>query len=812
MAFLLLAGGCTSSGALLSNEEREWLKAHEGKLIVGKLRGWPPLEDIDDEGNHVGLAVDYLELIESRIGHRFVRDAERLWPEQLDRAFEGRIHVLTNIHRTPQRSRFLLFTPPYLTSPYVLVTRTSVRGDISLDNIGSRSIIISGGTSIEELLRVNHPGLDYASADSDLDSLLRVAAGNVDAAAVSLDSASRIIRENSLTDLKIASITPYTLSLSFASTREYPLLNSILTKALADITLEEHQQIRSRWISSSQRPFYARPDFWIPVLAFAAFVGGVLVALVFWNRSRARAVHERTSELQDSRERFDLAMQVGRLGLWDWDITSGKVHYNEDWMRLYGYSPGELEHRFETWLDRLHPDDRPATLQILEDHLAGKLPEYHAEFRILHRSGEWQWHSASGNVVKTDENGSPLRAIGIQQDITRIKQAEIVSQQAQNHLANVINSLPSAIVTVDLQFRITGINRLGQIMAGISPGDNAQGRPFFALFTSFSDLKPALEKELQQGNSWMGRPQKFGDSGREQHFRLSMSPLSGESFSGAVIRIDDVTELIRMEETIIQTEKMISVGGLAAGMAHEINNPLGAILQGAQNIQRRLDPSMKANQEAASRAGCEIEAIRTYLEDRSIMRMLDGIRSAGERAARIVVNMLNFSRRSESQAMHVSINELMESALELAANDYDLAKKYDFRSIDIEKDFEDDLPPVQCIPTEIEQVVLNLLRNAAQAMGGDDGPLAPRIIVRTRQDLDDIIIEIEDNGPGLPPEVRRRVFEPFFTTKSPGSGTGLGLSVSYFIITENHGGRFAVESEPGQGARFIIRLPGDSAA
>ncbi len=109
---------------------------------------------------------------------------------------------------------------------------------------------------------------------------------------------------------------------------------------------------------------------------------------------------------------------------------------------------------------------------------------------------------------------------------------------------------------------------------------------------------------------------------------------------------------------------------------------------------------------------------------------------------------------------------------------------------------------------EISQVVLNLLKNAAQAMGGRRGrDEAPRIILRTRRDGDMARIEVEDNGPGMDETIRERIFEPFFTTKGPGAGTGLGLSVSYFIITENHGGELTVESLPGHGTTFIIRLP-----
>jgi polar amino acid transport system substrate-binding protein len=146
--------------------------------------------------------------------------------------------------------------------------------------------------------------------------------------------------------------------------------------------------------------------------------------------------------------------------------------------------------------------------------------------------------------------------------------------------------------------------------------------------------------------------------------------------------------------------------------------------------------------------------------------------------------------------------------LELAASDYDLKKKHDFRRIHIEREYADDLPPVHCDGTQIQQVLLNLLRNGAQAMAEMvDAGKAPSFALRLRREGAMARIEVEDNGPGMSEEVRQRVFEPFFTTKEVGVGTGLGLSVSYFIVTEAHNGTIAVEEGSEGGARFVVRLP-----
>ena len=222
----------------------------------------------------------------------------------------------------------------------------------------------------------------------------------------------------------------------------------------------------------------------------------------------------------------------------------------------------------------------------------------------------------------------------------------------------------------------------------------------------------------------------------------------------------------------------------------------------------QCDPSVESNRKVAEECACTIEAVRCYIERRRIVRFLEGIRDAGKRAAQIVSSMLEFSRKSESRRAPANVNAVVDHALALAATDYDLKKKYDFKQIEIIRDYAPDLPDVLCTKTEIEQVLLNLLKNAAQAMAHSPDPgRRPAITVRTRQEGDRVRIEVRDNGPGMEEQVRTRIFEPFFTTKEPGEGTGLGLSVSYFIIVTNHGGTIRAESRPGQGAAFLVELP-----
>jgi PAS domain S-box-containing protein len=376
----------------------------------------------------------------------------------------------------------------------------------------------------------------------------------------------------------------------------------------------------------------------------------------------------------------------------------------------------------------------------------------------------------------------------------------------QKYLNSIIDSMPSALIALDEQLYVTQWNQEASALSG-TPLDDALNQP---VFVAFEPLKPFLTQirrsseqhvvEKIEKVTWLRNDEPH-------HYALTCYPLTGGGGRGVVIRIDDITQRINMEEMMVQSEKMLSVGSLAAGMAHEINNPLGAILHNAQNIRRRLSAELERNREAAEETGVRLEAVNQYLQRREVPQLLDGIQQAGSRAAKIVSHMLSFSRMSNRQLADCQLPMLIDQALEIAGNDFALMEGFDFRSIEIVRDFDPQIDRVPCIANELEQVLLNLLKNAAQAIHQNQAQERGRIILRTRLNPPWAEIQVEDNGGGIPENVRKRIFEPFFTTKEVGQGTGLGLSVSYFIITNNHQGQMEVQCQPGHGSTFTLRLP-----
>lgn len=401
-------------------------------------------------------------------------------------------------------------------------------------------------------------------------------------------------------------------------------------------------------------------------------------------------------------------------------------------------------------------------------------------------------------------DGAFLGYRGIGSDISERMRAEEEANRVRLYLRNIIDSMPSILVVVNPEGRITEWNRAAEQHSGISRGE-AEQHYLPDMFPELTALQPQIAEAVNRAQPVITRQHQGEDSKEGRHVDIMIYPLlvAGEVL-GVVIRIDDVSAQVRYEQMLVENEKMVSLGGLAAGMAHELNNPLGAILQNRQNILRRLSPSLYRNQELAQELGLDMEQLAIYLEKREINLFLEGIQEAGTRAAKIINDMLSFSRRHNSGFIETPVVELVETAVRLATSDYHLHQTLPFADIQLKRDFDPQAGTVRCDPSEIQQVLLNLLKNAAQALIRTP---SPSITLRVVRDLDAVRIQVIDNGPGMDENTRKRIFEPFFTTKAVGKGTGLGLSVSYFIVTEQHKGQLSVQSTPGQGACFTMCLP-----
>ncbi|MFM8453651.1 MAG: ATP-binding protein [Gammaproteobacteria bacterium] len=384
--------------------------------------------------------------------------------------------------------------------------------------------------------------------------------------------------------------------------------------------------------------------------------------------------------------------------------------------------------------------------------------------------------------------------------------------QTQNKLFSIIDVIPSGLICINSLGYISEWNDKAEDFLKIKRIDIVNKNTFESLpqYKTWWDLadRAILENKTQKIMKEMTYIKK-----ELKIFDVTVYPVLTSDYIGSVIRIDDITEKSKLEELMAQTEKMASIGGLAAGVAHEINNPLCAILQGAQNIIRRVDPLLESNQKVAQSIGGDMNLIYEYIKKRNLFDFLNGIRESGERASQIVASLLNFRKKSTHSKTETSIVLVIEDSLKLVENDYGLKREFDFKKIEILRNYEENIPVVSICAPEIQQVLINLFKNAAQAMfENQDAKHQLKISVLyiksdSSQNKDFVKISVQDNGPGISEEIKKRVFEPFFTTKPIGQGTGLGLSLSYKIVVENHKGSFLMESKIGLGTTFIITLP-----
>ena len=520
----------------------------------------------------------------------------------------------------------------------------------------------------------------------------------------------------------------------------------------------------------------------------------------------------------EAEERYRLLIENAADGICQTTPEGRVLLANSSMSKMLGYSsPAELMEKV-TNFGRQHWAN-PLKRAELWSLIANTGEAQGFEDLFLRTDGQLIWVSLNCKAVR-DEVGNLVRLDVMVKDITSRKAMEAEREfhlaamaqknaelaTAQDTITDILDSMPSFLISVAPNGLITRLNAVAAKEAGISRRE-ALGRELDAVFPLLAGRMEDVREAIRSHFPVVHRRQQEQGPDGARYLDIVVYPL-GDGSTGAVLRVDDVTDRVRIEEIMVQSEKMLSVGGLAAGMAHEINNPLAGILQSAQNILRRISPNLESNKEAARRTGCDLDSVRAYLDSRGIVEFVEGIKASGERAAKIVANMLEFSRRGDSTLKPRDLADVLDRALELAASDYDLSKNFDFRHIEIVRDYDPQLPPVPCSASQMQQVILNLVRNAAQALHeSKDRKDTPRITVRTRKETGFARIEVEDNGPGMPEDIRRRAFEPFYTTKGVGKGTGLGLSVSYFIVTQTHHGAVTVDPAPDGGTLFTIRLP-----
>jgi PAS domain S-box-containing protein len=387
-------------------------------------------------------------------------------------------------------------------------------------------------------------------------------------------------------------------------------------------------------------------------------------------------------------------------------------------------------------------------------------------------------------ALLTSEDTSLLRAISGYVAVA-IENALLLEEQARRakELArlkefneNIVESISVGVMVINLRGRITNWNGALEQIYGLRRED-VIGRRITEVFQS--EMLHTLRDLMERGEWRGGEPvnvYKFrarSADGRDLTLNISLAALQSKTaeIEGSLVAIEDVTERVGLEAQLQQSDKLSSIGLLAAGVAHEVNTPLAGISSYSQMLMQQIPDNDPRRQ------------------------LLEKIHRQTSRASSIVNNLLNFSRVTEARYAPVDLNRVIDDTIQL------LEAQLRNTEIEVVRRYADELPPAVGDGPKLQQVLMNLILNARDAM-----PQGGRLEISTEADEDSVVIEVRDTGLGIAPEHLAKIYDPFFTTKQIGKGTGLGLAVSYGIISD-HGGHIDVESNLGEGTRFQITLP-----
>src|SRR5213076_702645 len=516
-----------------------------------------------------------------------------------------------------------------------------------------------------------------------------------------------------------------------------------------------------------------------------------LLALQYWTAvvtitamalSAGMAERGRAEEaLRESEARTNLAANAANLGLWLWNIPGDELWVTKQWRRLFGFAESEPV-SFDRVLQVVHPDDRERTKQLVQQMFEGRGGEYENEYRITRPDGSTRWIAGYGGV-ELDERGKPAFARGVSRDITGRKLAEEKFQL-------VLDAAPNSMIMVDSAGVITFANASATTVFGYSLSELI-GRHIETLIPErFRDrhvgdrkgfLSEPSSRAMGAGRDLFGRRK----DGSEFPGEVGLNPIHTSQGFFVLASMIDITarkqaelEHQRQNMELARVGRVAVMGELAASLAHEVNNPIGAMVANASAGQRLI-----------ATGKVEIGELNDLLAD---------IAADGRRAGEIVQSIRNMVRKGKERRSLIEINDTIQDLLRI------IHAEAVERDVTVVTEIDSDGGRVMADRVQLLQVLLNLTMNGFEAMSVIRSD-ARRLTIRAdRSENGEICISVRDSGPGFPAGLVEQLFEPFFSTKA--EGTGMGLAIARSII-EAHGGTLAGENCEDGGACFTVCLP-----
>ncbi|MBI9086276.1 MAG: PAS domain S-box protein [Desulfobacterales bacterium] len=486
-------------------------------------------------------------------------------------------------------------------------------------------------------------------------------------------------------------------------------------------------------------------------------------------------IAEKQAELKKQRDEYQNLFDLVPCLITVQDRDYNLLRYNREFSQRFDPKPGV--HCFRAYKGR---DEKCVNCPV-EKTFEDGFPHYTEEHGIDKEGIATHWAVQTSPV--RDKSGKIVAAMEVSLDITRHKQLEMKLASSEKKYHAIFNNIPNPVFVLepdtlnilDCNDSVTAVYGYGQ--------EELQGRCFLDLFVKGDRSQQA---RLLKTASEITQIRQVESSGKILFVNIRISPSEYSERKVLLVTTSDITKRLEAEQQLIQASKMATLGEMATGVAHELNQPLSVIKTASSFFVKKIDQDKP-------------------LEPSLLSSMLKKIDSNVDRATRIINHMRQFARKSEVNLVKVHINEVIEKAFEI------FSQQLKVRGIEVAWHLAETLPKIWVDPSRLEQVFINLLLNARDAIEektavGDYGSMAGTITIATSLRADRVVAEVADTGPGIPGHVLEKIFEPFFTTKEVGKGTGLGLSISYGIV-KDCGGDIRAESSPDGGARFVLEFP-----
>jgi len=780
-------------GEILSSGERLYIQQNP-EIQFATLTDYPPFEFIDDNGERQGMSIELIRWMSTEFGFQ-AAFADMTAQEAREAIVCGEADVITSyVYPSSSGSLFTLSEPLFDPAAriYVLPGTTGIS---SVSDLQGRTVAVpTGDHSIEYL---QEEGIDciIVEADNSTDALHLLLDGEVDALIGKEPIVEFHLSNHHCPDDAVAvGEVLYTESVCMVVLSGDSLLCSILNKGIMYAEKEGIiSGILSKWRGS---PFHiseaSKFPYLVQILAAFAVLLSAAILIFLWNLRLRHAVEKKTQFLKDSENRLHQALDQANLGSWDCDIVTGEVINNDRYSLMLGYSPGEIDFSRFGWLNLVHPADRERLESYMDEFLEEESGQFESEYRMKTKNGKWISIHSRGGVTERDQSGKPIRIAGIHQDITRRKQSEYMARTAVEDWKKTFDALPELIAVLDSEGNILRVNKAQAQALGLTR-DECKGKNLCSLVFPDDETHLSRIPDLIAGKIEDTQLQELHIQRLNGDFEVSMA--KSENPTDGSIRIIHVARNItsrkasekkqkEMEKKVQHTQKLESLGVLAGGIAHDFNNILMAI-RGYTDL-----------------------AVSCVKKQDQVFLYLNEINKSVRTASELSGQMLAYSGRGNFVIETACINDIIKKLKPM----FQVSVS---RKAELQLHLEEQLPRVRVDSTQMEQVILNLVTNASEAIGSSTGQITVTTGREKRfppggQDRQEdkkvyVFIQVEDTGIGMSEEVLQKLFEPFFTTKF--TGRGLGMAVVQGIV-EGHNGFIEVSSRPGHGSSLKVFIPG----